>query len=71
MHSHSYGENILGKHTDTETDLQHRPCHLQYPEVPANLCLPSLRAHPEVRSDQLDLGDPEGGQRRKIIKNKE
>lgn len=55
--------HILRKHTlpDTETDLQRHPCHLQCPEVQANLCLPSLQAHQEAQSDQLDLDDPGAG----------
>lgn len=46
---------------DTEPDLQNHPCLLQYPEVRANLCLPSLQARQGARSDQLDLDDPGTG----------
>lgn len=45
----------------TDTNLQDHPCHLQYPEVQAILCLPSLQVHQGVQSDQLDQDDPGGG----------
>lgn len=62
--------NISGKHTDTKTDLLHHPFHLQYPEIQANLCLPSLQTHQEVRSDRLDLDDPEAGREQQQPKKK-
>lgn len=61
--SYSYKVNILGFVCILikKIDLQSHPWHPHYPEVQANLCLPSLQAHPGVRSGQLNLDDPEVG----------
>lgn len=53
-----------------ESDLQSHPCHQQYPEVQANLYLPSLQAPQGVLSGQLDLDDPGVGKEKKKRKKK-
>lgn len=53
-----------------ESDLRSHPCHQQYPEVQANLYLPSLQAPQGVLSGQLDLDDPAVGKGKKKKKSR-